>query len=91
MDMERKKKVLNLRVTERQRSTYERAATLEGVSVSSLVAKAADERAQQVLHEHASMTIPSDLFDSLLTSLDNPAPLAPSLEKAFSEPLFTNG
>jgi uncharacterized protein (DUF1778 family) len=86
--MERKDRVLNLRVTERQRRVYERAAALEGLSVSALVTLAADARADEVLHEHASMTVPADVFDQLLAALDEPVPLAPALEKALAEPRF---
>jgi uncharacterized protein (DUF1778 family) len=88
--MERKDKVLNLRVTDRQRTVYERAAALEGVSVSALVTSAADARADEVLHAHASMTVPSDVFDQLLAALDHPATLAPALEKALVKPRYEN-
>jgi uncharacterized protein (DUF1778 family) len=88
--MERKDKVLNLRVSDRQRTVYERAAALEGVSVSALVTLAADARAEEVLHAHASMTVPADVFDQLLAALDQPAPVAPALEKALSRPRFQN-
>jgi len=88
--MERKGKVLNVRISDRQRTVYERAAALEGISVSALVTSAADARADEVLHEHASMTVASDVFDKLLATLDRPAPLAPALEKALTEPRFEN-
>ena len=88
VDMERKDRVLNLRVTERQRKVYERAAALEGLSVSALVTLAADARADEALRKHASMTVPADVFDQLLAALDEPAPLAPALEKALAEPRF---
>jgi uncharacterized protein (DUF1778 family) len=88
--MERKDKVLNLRVSDKQRAVYERAAALEGVSVSALVTSAADARAEDVLHAHASMTVPADVFDQLLAALDQPAPLAPALEKALRRPRFQN-
>jgi uncharacterized protein (DUF1778 family) len=88
--MERKNKVLNLRVTDRQRTVYERAAALEGVSVSALVTSAADARADELLHAHASMTVPADVFDDLLAALDRPAALSPALEKALVEPRFEN-
>lgn len=90
MDMERKDKVLNLRVSDRQRTVYERAAALEGVSMSALVTSAADARADEVLHAHASRTVPADVFDELLAALDRPATLAPALEKALSAPRFEN-
>jgi uncharacterized protein (DUF1778 family) len=88
--MERKNKVLSLRVSDRQRTMYERAAALEGISVSALVTAAADARAEELLYAHASMTVPTDVFDDLLTALDQPAALAPALEKALIEPRFGN-
>jgi uncharacterized protein (DUF1778 family) len=90
MGMERKDKVLNLRVSDRQRTVYERAAALEGISVSALVTSAADARASELLHAHASMTVPADVFDHLLAALDQPAALAPPLEKALIDPRFEN-
>lgn len=86
----RKNRVLNVRVSDRQRSVYERAAALQGVSVSALVTAAADARADELLHAHASMTVPTDVFDDLLAALDAPVVLAPSLEKALVEPRFEN-
>jgi len=88
--MDRKDKVLNVRVSERQRKLYERAAELQGVSVSALVTSAADIRANELLHAHASMTVSADVFDDLLAALDRPAALRPALEKALAEPRFQN-
>jgi uncharacterized protein (DUF1778 family) len=88
--MERKDKVLNLRVSDRQRTVYERAAALEGISVSALVTSAADARADELLHAHASMTVPADVFDDLLAALDQPVALAPQLETALIEPRYEN-
>jgi uncharacterized protein (DUF1778 family) len=90
MDMERKDKVMNLRVSDRQRTAYERAAGLEGVSVSALVTSAADARADEILHAHASMTVPADVFEDLLVVLDRPTAPAPPLEKALDEPRYEN-
>lgn len=88
--MDRKDKTLNVRVSDRQRALYERASALEGISVSALVTSAADRRADELLYEHASMSVPTDVFDGLLSALDHPAALAPSLEKALIEPRFDN-
>jgi uncharacterized protein (DUF1778 family) len=88
--MARKTKVLNLRVSEEQRMIYERAAALEGLSVSALVTSAADQRAEELLHAHAAMTVDSDVFDALLAALDDPDTIAPALEKALVEPRFQN-
>jgi uncharacterized protein (DUF1778 family) len=90
VDMERKSRVLNLRVSDHQRTIYERAAALEGTSVSALVTSAADDRAEQLLLAHSSMTVPSEDFDQLLAALDQPRPLATSLERALTEPRFEN-
>ncbi|MGH2883070.1 MAG: DUF1778 domain-containing protein [Solirubrobacteraceae bacterium] len=88
--MDRKDRVLNLRVSERQRAAYERAAALQGVSVSALVTAAADARDEELLDAHASMTVPSQVFDGLLAALDQPTVLAPALEKALLERRFEN-
>ena len=88
--MDRKNKTLNVRVSDRQRSVYERAAELEGISVSALVTLAADARADELLHAHASMTVPTDVFDDLLAALDQPAVISPALKKALIEPRFAN-
>lgn len=88
IDMERKDKVLNVRVTEGQRVLYERAAALAGTSVSALVTSAADAHAGELLRAELTMTVPSDVFDNLVAALDQPARLAPSLEKALLGPRF---
>lgn len=88
--MDRKTKVVNLRVSDRQRRTYERAAALAGVSVSALMTAAADDRAEEILHTHSSMAVPGDVFDELLAALDRPAELAPALERALAKPRFEN-
>jgi uncharacterized protein (DUF1778 family) len=85
-----KDKVLNLRVEERQRAAYERAAALEGVTVSRLVTSAADARAEEILHDASSMVLPSQVFDQMLEALDRPTALAPSLDRAFTERQFEN-
>ncbi|MGH9222318.1 MAG: DUF1778 domain-containing protein [Acidimicrobiales bacterium] len=88
--MDKKDKVLNLRVTDRQRTAYERAAALGGVSVSALVTAAADARCEELLRAHASMTVASDVFDHLLAALDKDVTLAPSLAEALSKRGFEN-
>ncbi len=77
-------------MSESQRQAYERAADLEGVSVSALVTGAADEKAEELLRLHSSMTVPSDVFDRLLAALDEPATIAPALKRALRKPLFEN-
>lgn len=86
----RKDKVLNVRVTERQRTTYERAAALEDTTVSAFLTGAADERAAQVLMAHSSMRVPSDVFDGLLAMLDQPGERLVWMEKVLADQRFTN-
>lgn len=86
----RKDKVLNVRVTERQRAMYERAAALEGTTVSAFLTGAADERAEQVLVAHRSMRVPSDVFDGLLAMLDQPGERLAWMDKVLADQRFTN-
>lgn len=88
--MDRKDKVLNLRVSDRQRGRYEQAAAVEGVSVTALVTSAADAHAEAILKAHTSMSVPSAVFDQLLAALDEPAPLAPPLKRALAKPRYQN-
>jgi uncharacterized protein (DUF1778 family) len=86
----RKNKVLNVRVTERQRTAYERAAALEDTTVTAFVTGAADARAEQVLVAHSSMQLPGDVFDGLLAMLDQPGDRLPWMEKVLADRRFTN-
>lgn len=88
--MDRKDKALNLRVSDRQRAAYERAAAAEGITVTALVTSAADARAGEILAAHTTMELPSDVFDDLLGALDRPAPVAPPLKKALTRRRFEN-
>lgn len=91
MDMEtRKEKVLNVRVSERQRAAYERAAVLEGTTLSGFVTGAADERADQVLATNSSLRVASEVFDGLLALLDEPEDRLGWMEKVLSGPRFEN-
>jgi len=89
--MEAKRRVMNLRLTESQRSAYDRAAALEGVTVSRLVTEAADARAAEVLRTHSSLTLADDAFDALLSALDEPVrPLAAPLARAMKRKRYVN-
>lgn len=84
--MTRKDRQLNLRVSEEQRTLFERAAELEGVPISTLVLGSAEEHAHEVLRTHSSMAVPADVFDALLRALDEPVrDLAPALDKALDD------
>lgn len=48
---------LEARITEAQKSRYERAATVQGRSVTDFVVSAADEAATRILREHGMLTL----------------------------------
>lgn len=86
----RKDDVLNMRVSERQRGAYERAAALENTTLTAFVTGAADARAEEILVAHNSMAVPSEVFDQLLAVLDQPGEQLPWMERALAERRFTN-
>ncbi|MHB1854313.1 MAG: type II toxin-antitoxin system TacA family antitoxin [Acidimicrobiales bacterium] len=86
----KKERVLNVRVTERQRVAYERAAGLEGTTLTGFVTAAADQRAEAVLAAHSSLRVTSEVFDGLLAMLDAPGERLAWMEKVLSSPRFQN-
>ena len=86
----RKEKVLNVRVSDRQRAAYERAAALAGTTLSGFVTGAADERAEQILAEATTLAVPSETFDFLLGLLDAPAQRLEWMEKVLANPRYKN-
>lgn len=83
-------KVLHLRVTERQRTAYERAAALSNTTVTAFVTGAADERADHALLTNSSMRVPSEVFDGLLAMLDQPGEGLAWMDKVLADQRFTN-
>jgi len=72
---------LEARVSPEQRARLEWAARLAGTSVSTFVVDAAVERAEELVAEQMSTSVPADYFDRLVDSLDR-ADDAPTLAKA---------
>lgn len=58
------------------------ASELAHTSVSGFMADAAAEKAEQVIAEHAYTLVPSDYFDEILASLDDPPVAIPQLVAA---------
>lgn len=58
-----------------------RAAALENVSTSKFVIQAAAERADRVLQAESVTLVPTEVFDALLSALDEITPVV-SLERA---------
>lgn len=74
---------LEVRLQADSRARLERAAALARVPVSDFVRSAAEERAEQVLHEHdGQTTVPAGFFDDLLAALDAPAQPNAALARA---------
>ena len=72
---------LEARLTPAERREIEQAALLASESLSSFVVTAAVQRAEAIVAERTSTTVPAAYFDRLLGSLDEPD-RAPGLTRA---------
>lgn len=74
---------LEVRVRPEAKARLERAAALAQVPLSDFVRSAAEDRAEQVLHEHDTQTtVPAEFFDELMTALDSPTEPNEALSRA---------
>jgi len=69
------------RLTTAERREIEQAAKLAGESLSAFIVLAALQRAEVVVTQEATTTVPAEFFDRLLASLDKPDD-APALARA---------
>jgi uncharacterized protein (DUF1778 family) len=72
---------MEARVSPDERERIERAASVTGLSTSAFIVSAAVERADEVISQATTTTVPADYFDALLAALDVADP-APQLTKA---------
>ena len=72
---------IEARLSPDERARIERAASTEGVSVSTFLVGTAVDRADQIISQATSTIVPAAYFDELLGALDDPSP-APRLAKA---------
>ena len=72
---------MEARVSPEERERIERAAAGAGLSASAFMVGAAVERAEEVIAEATTTTVPADYFDELLAALDEHA-RAPRLARA---------
>ncbi len=72
---------MEARVSPEERERIERAASTAGLSVSAFMVSAAVERADEIISEATTTTVPAKYFDGLLVALDEPQP-APRLAEA---------
>ncbi|MEQ1855731.1 MAG: DUF1778 domain-containing protein [Longimicrobiales bacterium] len=69
------------RVSTEQQRRIRRAAQLAGQSVSSFMVAASVEKAEMVIAESTTTTVPADYFDRLVAAIDRPSS-APRLARA---------
>ena len=72
---------IEARVAPRDRARIDRAAALEGQSVSAFMVAAAAEKAEQVITARTTTAAPAEYFDRLLAAIDR-ADRAPRLARA---------
>ena len=72
---------IEARVAPRDRARIDKAAALEGQSVSAFMVTAAAEKADQVIAARTTSVVPTDYFDHLLAAIDR-ADRAPRLARA---------
>jgi len=72
---------IEARVAPRDRARIDRAAALEGQSVSAFMVTAAAEKADQVIAARTTSVVPTDYFDRVLAAIDR-ADRAPRLARA---------
>ncbi len=74
---------LEFRVKPEGKARLELAAELAQVPLSDFVRSAAEEKADEVLREHETLTrVPAQFFDDLLAALDAPAERNDALTRA---------
>ena len=69
------------RIAPHDRARIDKAAALEGQSISAFMVKAAAERAEQVITARTTTVVPADYFDRLVAAIDR-ADRAPRLARA---------
>jgi uncharacterized protein (DUF1778 family) len=61
---------MEARVSPEERERIERAASVTGLSASAFMLSAAVDRADEVIAQATTTTVPADYFDALLAALD---------------------
>ena len=63
-----------MRITAERKRKLQAAAELQDVKLTSFVVSAAEEKADRVIAEHSTTTVPADYFEALYKSLDSAEP-----------------
>lgn len=75
---------MEARVSPEERQRIEQASVVAGLSVSAFMVNAAVDRADEIISQAATTTVPADYFAVLLAALDDAEP-APRLSSAVSK------
>lgn len=67
---------MDVRLTQPQRASYERAASLRGQTLTQWATAHLDESARRDIHEATTTTLSPDAFDAFCEMLDAPMPKA---------------
>lgn len=70
------------RIRPEAKALIERAAQLAQQPVGDFVRSAAEERAERIIQEQDTTTVPADFFNALLEALDQPAQANEALRKS---------
>ncbi len=71
-----KQRRMDLRLTQAQRLSYEKAAALKGQTLSQWSTSKLDEAARRDIEEASTITLAPEAFDSFCKMLDEPMPKA---------------
>lgn len=72
---------IEARLSRSERRRIDKAAALEGQSLSSFMVAAAAEKAEQVIAAQTTTVVPTEYFDRLVSAIDRADP-APRLARA---------
>lgn len=72
---------IEARISPDQRLTLELGASTSGMSLSTFIIEATMTRAEELILDQVTTTVPSDHFDKLVDRLESPDP-APGLKRA---------
>lgn len=84
--MPTKDKRIEVRITSTQRDLIERAAVIQGRTVSDFTADTLTERAEEVIRRDRELRVEDEAFDAFSAALDAPAQTIDGLAELFRRP-----
>ncbi|WP_243064973.1 DUF1778 domain-containing protein [Humibacter sp. RRB41] len=76
---------IEVRVTSDQKQVIERAAALQGRSVTDFISALVTEEAEEVVQSTRVKTLSAEAFDDFLRALDEPPRVIPELKRLFQK------